>query len=176
VRNLILSFLLLTLMVTSATGQDTVPHLERMEALPTQSIEPPTIRSLIIASAQADTVTNVSFLERLSVLYSYQSDLMAALAREDDDAATSVLDLAMAELGELVRRDYIAEDPRFNSVYRVLVEEYERVYGPSDTLFAAFGDIYEVRKALFSELDSVEDPLLEDVAPPDYSPSEQNSP
>ena len=169
-RNLILSFLLLTLMVTSATGQDTVPHLERMEALPTQSIEPPTIRSLIIASAQADTVTNVSFLERLSVLYSYQSDLMAALAREDDDAATSVLDLAMAELGELVRRDYIAEDPRFNSVYRVLVEEYERVYGPSDTLFAAFGDIYEVRKALFSELDSVEDPLLEDVAPAGLQP------
>ena len=169
-RNTIFSLLLVTLTVTSASGQDAVLNLERMEALPVQTIESPTIRSLAIASAQSDTVTNTSFLERLSVLYSYQADLMAALARDDDDAATNVLDLAMAELGELVRRDYIVEDPRFNSVYRVLVDEYERVYGPSDTLFAAFGDIYDVRKALFAELESIEDPLLEDVAPSGLQP------
>ncbi len=169
-RNFIFSLLLVTLTVTSASGQDAVLDLERMQALPAQSIEPPAIRSLTIAVAQSDTVTNTSFLERLSVLYSYQSDLMAALARDDEDAAANLLDMAMAELGELVQRDYIAEDPRFNSAYRVLVDEYERAYGPSDTLFAAFGDIYDVRKALFAELESIEDPLLEDVAPSGLQP------
>jgi len=175
VRNLILSFLLVatlgsTIFVSTASGQDTVLSLEKVEAMPVQQVEAPAIRSLAIASAQADTVTNAGFLERLSVLYSYQADLMAALARDDDDAAAGVLDLAMAELGSLVQRDYIVEDPRFAPVYRVLVDEYERAYGPSDTLFAAFGDIFDVRKALFAELESIEDPLLEDIAPSGLQP------
>ena len=156
--------------VLPASSQRVQPDLVRMDALPPQEITAPSIRSLDIASAAADTVTNVSFLERLSVLYSYQADLMAALARNDDDAATDVLDLAMFELGDLVKKDYLVDDPRFTSVYRVIVDEYERVYGPSDTLFTAFGDIFELRNALFAQLDAIEDPLLEDVVPSGLQP------
>ena len=156
--------------VLPASSQQVQPDLVRMDALPPQEITAPSIRSLDIASAAADTVTNASFLERLSVLYSYQADLMAALARNDDDAATDVLDLAMFELGDLVKKDYLVDDPRFTSVYRVIVDEYERVYGPSDTLFTAFGDIFELRNALFAQLDAIEDPLLEDVVPSGLQP------
>ncbi|MDA0377971.1 MAG: LysM peptidoglycan-binding domain-containing protein, partial [Bacteroidetes bacterium] len=88
----------------------------------------------------------------------------------DEDAAADALDLAMSELGELVKASYLLEDPRFTAVYRVLVDEYERVYGPSDTLFTAFGDIFDLRNALFSQLESIEDPLLEDVAPSGLQP------
>lgn len=168
-RNLFV-FTLLAALTASPLFAQQARDLQRVEAMPVQALESPNFRSLSIASAQPDTVTNAAFLERLSVLYSYQADLMAALARNDDDAATSVLDRAMTELGDLVQKDYLVDDPRFSSVYRVLVDEYERVYGPSDTLFAAFGDIFDVRKALFAELESIEDPLLEDVAPTGLQP------
>ena len=164
------AFALIALLTAPLLAQDAAVDIQRVEALPVQTIESPALRSIQIASAQPDTVTNAAFLERLSVLYSYQADLMAALARNDDEAATSVLDRAMTDLGDLVQKDYLVDDPRFSSVYRVLVDEYERVYGPSDTLFAAFGDIFEVRKALFAELESIEDPLLEDVAPSGLQP------
>lgn len=153
-----------------ALAQSPAQNLERVEAMPPQALAPHSIRSLAIATAAPDTVTNAAFLERLSVLYSYQADLMAALAREDDEAATDALDLAMSELGQLVKRDYLLDDPRFSAVYRVLVDEYERVYGPSDTLFTAFGDIFDVRNALFAELEAIEDPLLEDVVPSGLQP------
>ena len=169
-RNLFLSTLIAMLTVVSVSAQDAALDLQRIEAMPVQVIESPTFRSMGIASAQADTVTNAAFLERLSVLYSYQADLMAALARNDDEAATSVLDRAMVELGELVQREYLVEDPRFSTVYRTLVDEYERAYGPSDTLFTAFGDIFELRRDLFAELESIQDPLLEDVAPSGLQP------
>jgi len=165
-----LVFALFAILTMPMMAQDATVSIERLEALPAEALEAPVLRSFRMASAQPDTVTNAAFLERLSVLYNYQADLMAALARNDDDAATSVLDRAMTELGDLVQREYLVDDPRFSSVYRVLVDEYERVYGPSDTLFAAFGDIFEVRKALFAELESIEDPLLEDVAPSGLQP------
>lgn len=169
-RNFFFSTLIAILTAVTVSAQDAALDLQRMKAMPVQVIESPTFRSMGIASAQADTVTNAAFLERLSVLYSYQADLMAALARNDDEAATSVLDRAMVELGELVQREYLVEDPRFSSVYRTLVDEYERAYGPSDTLFTAFGDIFELRRDLFAELESIEDPLLEDVAPSGLQP------
>ncbi len=154
----------------TASGQSEVIGADRVPTLPPVQLTSPTATSYTIQQAEPDTVSNAAFLERLSVLYGYQSDLMAAAAREDDDAIASVLDLAMTELGSLIRKDYLVEDPRFSQVYRTLVDEYERVYGPSDTLFTAFGDIFEVRKALFASLDQVEDPLLEDVAPTGLQP------
>lgn len=169
-RLLLLAALVCQFSVPAALAQDRPNESVRIEALLPQHIPPSQLRSFAIASASPDTVTNTQFLERLSVIYNYQADMMAAMAREDEDAATTVLDLAMTELGQLVQKPYIAEDPRFTQVYRTLVDEYERVYGPSDTLFTANGDIYELRKELFASLDPVQDPLLEDVAPSGLQP------
>lgn len=169
-RILVLTTLICFFFVHVSDAQHRPNDTVRVEAMPPQQIPPSKLRSLAIVSVAPDTVTNSQFLERLSVLYNYQADMMAALAREDEDAATTVLDLAMTELGQLVQKPYIAEDPRFTQVYRTMVDEYERVYGPSDTLFTAFGDIYEVRKELFASLDRVQDPLLEDVAPSGLQP------
>lgn len=169
-RNLVVSALTFLFLVPSVSARQASRDIVRVDARPPQELALPTIRPHAIASAEPDTVTNASFLERLSVLYTYQADLMASLARDDEDAAADVLDLAMTELGELVRVNYLLEDPRFTAVYRVLTDEYERVYGPSDTLFIAFGDIFELRNALFSQLESVDDPLLEDVVPSGMQP------
>jgi len=95
---------------------------------------------------------------------------MSAEARNDEDAVVIILDLAIAELGQLLVMDDVVQDTRFSHVYTTLVDEYERVYGPSDTLFAAFGDIYDLQKAMFAELESIKDPLLEDVAPRGLQP------
>ncbi len=155
-------------LTSAAQNESTAPRrieIRGPEQLLTRTSDIPSIHS-----ALPDTVTNRQFLERLSVLYGYQSDIMAAAAREDEDALASVLDLAMGELGHLIQNDYLTEDPRFSSVYETLVGEYELLYGPSDTLFAAFGDIFDVRKALFASLDSVKDPLLEDVVPTGLQP------
>lgn len=170
-RHCIVAFFALLLVgpvTSSAQNESAAPHrieIRGPERLLTRSSDFPSIRS-----APPDTVTNRQFLERLSVLYGYQSDIMAAAAREDEDALASVLELAMGELGELIQLDYLTEDPRFSSVYETLIGEYELLYGPSDTLFAAFGDIFDVRKALFASLDNVKDPLLEDVVPAGLQP------
>ena len=169
-RNLVVSALTLLLLVPSASARQSAGEITRVNARPPQELAQSIIRQHAVASAEPDTVTNAAFLERLSVLYTYQADLMSSLARNDDDAAADALDLAMTELGELVKVPYLLDDPRFTSAYRVLVDEYERVYGPSDTLFIAFGDIFDLRNALFSKLESIEDPLLEDVVPSGLKP------
>lgn len=171
------SVLLAALLITPVTwaqnsseqSADLLPA-NRVAALPPVQLQSTSFASISIQSASPDTVTNAVFLEKLSVLYGYQSDIMAAAARNDDDAIASTLDRAMTELAGLIRKEYVVEDPRFSQVYRTIVDEYERVYGPSDTLFTAFGDIFEVRNELFASLDEVEDPLLEDVAPTGLQP------
>ncbi|NNF03898.1 MAG: lytic transglycosylase domain-containing protein, partial [Rhodothermales bacterium] len=95
---------------------------------------------------------------------------MAARARGEDDTVVRLVDAAIAEIGEMIRIPDVPEEPRFADIYRTVVAEYERVYGPSDTLFTAFGDIFELRKDVFAALEAIEDPLLEDITPPAMQP------
>ncbi|MDA1028905.1 MAG: LysM peptidoglycan-binding domain-containing protein [Bacteroidetes bacterium] len=141
-----------------------------VKVLPPQSMESETSKDLSNRSFLEDQTPAFLYLEKLSTLYGYQSDIMSAEARNDEDAIVFILDLAISDLGQMLVMDDIVQDSRFSHIYTTLVGEYERVYGPSDTLFAAFGDIYDLRKAMFAELESVKDPLLEDLVPTGLQP------
>ena len=154
----------------SAFGQIKSDASQSVKVLPPEKIQSQSQSQLKIRNSIDEQSGDYSYLEKLSTLYGYQSDIMAAEARNDEDAVVYILDLAISELGQLLVLDDVVQDSRFTHVYSTLVDEYERVYGPSDTLFAAFGDIYDVRKAMFADLEMVKDPLLEDVAPKGLQP------
>ncbi len=147
---------------------------ERIAVLPPQTISPRT--GLIPGIATPDTLTESQFLEKLAALYGYQSDFLSADASGEHDVALDVLEEAMTDLADLMRRDVVREQPRFLDIYRILVAEYERVYGPSDSLLVAFGDIFPIREELFAALDNTRDPLLEDVLSPSLQPIETTVP
>lgn len=118
----------------------------------------------------ADSLTESQFLLRLARLYEYQSDVLAASALGQDDDISELLESALTDLTNLMRHEYVREEPRFMEVYQVLLSEYERHFGVSDTLFVAFGDIFEIRSEVFSTLEKVRNPLLEDVLSRELQP------
>jgi membrane-bound lytic murein transglycosylase D len=124
----------------------------------------------ITATASADTLTQAQFLSKLARIYGYQADLMAATALGPDEDVVPILENALTELADIMRFDYIRDEPRFLEVYQVLLSEYERHFGVSDTLFVTFGDIFDIRNEVFSELETVRNPLLEHVLRPDLQP------
>jgi len=170
----LLLFLLLT-PTREAQAQNGSPEgvnrlTERVALLPPDSLSTTRTADLLLKMHAGLDISEADFLERLSALYAHQSDLMASIARGDDDAAVASVDAAMRELGQLASQRKFLEDPRFTHAYRTIVAEYERIYGPADTLFVAFGDIFEFRNDMFTALEAVEDPLLEDVVPRSLQP------
>ena len=102
----------------------------------------------------SDTLSEAQILRRLSRLYRFQSDILAAQADGDVEHAEGLLELAMTEIGTLTQQPDITERPRFRELYRTLVSEYERYYGVSDTaLYLPHGGVYELRAEIFALLD-----------------------
>ncbi|NNF59277.1 MAG: lytic transglycosylase domain-containing protein, partial [Rhodothermaceae bacterium] len=99
-----------------------------------------------------------------------QSDLLIAQSQGDTTRAEGLLDVAMADLGTLMRQPGLMERPRIRELYRTLVTEHERYYGPLDTLVLPYGDIFALRAEMFVVLNELEDPLLEDVIRPTITP------
>ncbi len=166
---LALAFLLVPTRSSQAQNGMTI-QAERVALLPPDSLVATPATDVLFHLGRRTDGTEADFLERLSALYAHQSDLMASIARGDDDAAVAAVDAAMRELGELAVHRPFLEDPRFTQAYRTIVSEYERIYGPADTLFVAFGDIFELRDDMFAALEAVEEPLLEDVVPQSLQP------
>lgn len=177
----LLVLLLVFMQVRHADAQDRTPiqdrtpaqsvlPAERVALLPPDSLRMTPATDLLLHVRAGSNITEAGFLERLSALYAHQSDLMASIARGDDDAAVTAVEAAMRELGQLTVHEEFLEDPRFTQAYRTIVAEYERIYGPADTLFVAFGDIFELRSDMFAALEALEDPLLEDVVPQSLQP------
>ena len=119
----------------------------------------------------SDTLSEAQIMRRLSRLYRYQADILAAQADGDVEHAEGLLDLAMTEIGTLTQQPNLTERPRFRELYRTLVSEYERYYGVSDAaLYLPHGGVYELRAEIFALLDEMEEPLLEDVTLPRLAP------
>ncbi len=153
-------------------------EMKRSQPLPPDPIPLRLLRGYDWFSQQAgdlgslsDTLSEAQILRRLSRLYRFQSDILAAQADGDVEHAEGLLELAMTEIGTLTQQPDITERPRFRELYRTLVSEYERYYGVSDTaLFLPHGGVYELRAEIFALLDEVEEPLLEDVTLPTLAP------
>ncbi len=118
-----------------------------------------------------DTLTDAQILRRLSRLYRYQADILAAQVEDDSEHTEGLLELAMTELGTLSQQPGIMARPRYRELYRTLVTEYERYYGVSDTVLTIpHEDIFQLRADMFAALNTVNEPLLEDVMLPTLEP------
>jgi len=144
------------------------PRMTRMKIMPPESLHPRSLAANGLFggdSAPGDTLTDEQILRRISRIYRYQSDLLLAQAEGDPERAGTLLDVAMSEMGSLLHQPDIMERPRFRELYRTVVTEHERLYGPADTLTMPYGDIFGLRADMFAQLNDVDEPLLEDVNP-----------
>lgn len=116
-----------------------------------------------------DVLSEKQILLRMGRIYDFQSKLMAAKARGDNEAAEELLDVSMSSLAVLVEQPYIQDNPQYRELYRSVVTEYEQYYGFSDTLSLQRGDIYKFREAAFAALNSEDRAPFENVALPELS-------
>jgi membrane-bound lytic murein transglycosylase D len=110
-----------------------------------------------------DTLTQEQILRRIARLYGYQARLMVARAESDEDAIEQAFEDAMADLAILIHQDRIMEHSSFRELYRSVITEYEQYYGVTDSLGLQRGDIFDLRDELFTHMDTVDAPMLEDV-------------
>ena len=142
--------------------------LKEMSIIPPTPIEPLDIPLFDFGSP--DSLSEAQLLNRLVKLYDFQSGILRARAEKDPIEVDRLLAEAMNALGRLIQYDYLRSEDRVETVYRVLVSEYEYTYGRSDSMLVAVGEIYSFRADAFAALESVRDPLLEDVMSLDYQP------
>ena len=175
--------LVLTWIALPATAQESTSAVDTKVSVQRPNAKPPTVLPQADAAARSrrllaqdtaldgDTLTEAQILRRISRLYRYQADVLAAQAEGDAEHAEGLLELAMAELATLSEQPGVMERPRYRELYRTLITEYERYYGVPDTaLVRPHGEIFALRADMFASLNEVEEPLLEDVMLPALEP------
>lgn len=114
-----------------------------------------------------DTLSSAQILERFGRIYDYQSRILRATSSENFEEVEELLDRSLHELQVLIAYPEVVERARFKELYRIVLTEYERHYEvPLDTLSLPFGEIFALHSEMFAVLNSLEDPLLEDVTIP----------
>lgn len=120
---------------------------------------------------RSDSLSQKEVLRRISRIYQYQSDALAAAAAGRQEAMEPLLLQSFADLQDLSRQPGILEDRRFRELFRTVVTEYEKYFGlPADTLAVERGDVFELRDTVFAALNELRDPLLEDINLPSLRP------
>lgn len=155
--------------VSPASARQGRPQtLQRLRSKPPAPVTP--LYNLYSEFGSADSLNEAQLLTRLANLYQFQAQLLQARAVDDAEEVDRILADAMVSLGRLIQYDYLRNEARVQAAYRVLVAEYEYTYGPSDSMLVAFGDIFSIREDVFAALESVRDPLLEDVMSRQFQP------
>ncbi|RMH62661.1 MAG: LysM peptidoglycan-binding domain-containing protein [Bacteroidetes bacterium] len=172
--------------LSSEAASDDLPFIEPLDARPLRSLTfERRIRRTWPGSPApvtweihpvSDTLTEAGLVQRIARIYDYQARLLQAEAQHDVQEAEALLERAMQDLATLLKQPGIMERPRFRELYRSVLTEYERYYGPSDTLDIQRGDIYPTRAALFAALEGDDDPLLEEALIPSLQPVETEIP
>jgi len=171
VRRLIaLACLLSTLPLStiSALQAQDLMNAQRLSVLPPDPFEPAGTQDLGITPLP--DLTETELFTRLAKIYAYQADMLSARARGAAADASDILEYATIDLVRLARHENVRSDARFQDLYRIIVAENERINGSSDQLWTPFGDVFQIRDEMFSLLEDIRDPLLEDVLQSDLQP------
>ena len=158
-----------------ALGQKAVPA-PRLESKPTAPLPHDAQLQKRLGTdgsivAGDESLSTSEVLQRISRIYDYQARILAAASAENHTEAEVMIERSMTELQWLMSHPEVVELPRFRELYRTVVTEYERYYGvPADSLALPFGDIFAVHTEMFDVLNSVDEPLLEDVDFPAFGP------
>lgn len=116
-------------------------------------------------------------LLRISRLYRLQADVLTAQANGNSDEAEDLFGVAMEELAALMHEPGMLDRDQFRETFRSLVSEYQRYYGIApDSLGLQHGDIFQMRAAMFAEMNEVDQPLLEHAFPATVRPVETQIP
>ena len=125
----------------------------------------------------AGSLSHDEILHQIGRIYRYQSDVLTAEAEGRREDMEPLLNKSISELGILIQQPNILSQPSFQALFRTVVTEYEKYYGiPADTLVLPGGDIYELQDAMFTALNDVDSPQLEDVQLPNVRPVDTTIP
>ena len=130
--------------------------------LPTETKTKPVPKDTVLVT----TTDSTELRPEVARLYALQAEL---LSTRDSARTAQLLNQAMSELAGVLRREPDAlEDDAVRELYGGLTSEYRRFHGygsDPDSLQMARGQIFSVRAQLFSSLNDLEDPLLEEAPP-----------
>ncbi|WP_456425969.1 LysM peptidoglycan-binding domain-containing protein [Rhodocaloribacter sp.] len=103
-------------------------------------------------------------------IYDAMSRVSLAQAAGDTEGVETALDEAMNGIRKLAATPEALDDAEMRELYRSVVTAYEQYYGVPDTLQTEYGAIFAFRDAMFSAMNELDEPLLEDVMLPDVRP------
>ena len=103
-------------------------------------------------------------------IYDAMSRVSLAQAAGDTEGVEAALDEAMNGIRKLAATPEALDDAEMRELYRSVVTAYEQYYGVPDTLQTEYGAIFAFRDAMFSAMNELDEPLLEDVMLPDVRP------
>lgn len=112
----------------------------------------------------------------IASIYGVLQQVIESGALGNEARVQLLLDSAVRDLDVLAQQDYLLDDSRYRELYRSVVTEYERFYGANETMTMAYGDIFSYRDAMFASLNTVDEPLLEDVTLPELPAMETSIP
>lgn len=129
------------------------------------------VRVVLRSRAYDEPLSDREIISAIGRIYDRQARILEAVAFGDNDRVEAQLAAAMGELQQLVAYPEVVVRPRFRELYRTVLTEYERYYGaPADSLALPYGDIFAFRDEMFEALNTVDEPLLENVALPSLGP------
>lgn len=127
---------------------------------------PDTLARLSPALA-APAALNDDDASSLARAYRLQAQHLEAIAADDDSLATQHLNGSVSILSDLIERDNWDDDDRIRALYQTVATSYFQYYGEADSLYMPFGNIFGYREAMFDKLNTIDEPLLENVELPE---------
>lgn len=169
----LLAVCLLSVGLASAqTSSNSQSAADRLESRPLDSLPVETGVRVVLRSDEDDEVLSESeILFKIGRIYERQGRVLAAAANHDHTEVEAQLAAALSEIQALIVYPEVIARPRFRDLYRTVLTEYERYYdAPFDSLALPYGDIFAVRDEIFDAMNSIDEPLLEDVHFPELGP------
>ena len=117
-----------------------------------------------------EPLTEAQLTRRLSRLYWYQSRIMRAQVDGDYRDAEHLLDEAMTEVNVLASQEGTVELARYKELFRTIVTEHGEYFGDDGNLEQEYGDVFELRTAMFDIQSRVANPTAKATELPEVEP------
>ena len=143
---------------------------------PRDPSEAPAVQTAVDEESADDAAVQAEVMMVRAQVYEAMSTMSRAQAAGDVAGVETALDQAMDDMRRLAATPGALDDAEMRELYRSVITAYEQYYGVSDTLRTAYGDIFAFRDEMFSAMNRLREPLLEDVMLPDLQPAAMTIP
>ncbi len=120
-----------------------------------------------LSPVYSNTSLNVDDNAELARAYRLQAQHIEAMMADNDSLAAAYLNGSVSILSNLIDRESWDEDDRIRALYQTVAVSYFQYYGETDSLYMPFGNIFGYREAMFAKLNTIDEPLLENVELPE---------